>query len=196
MEMDEAILHVEKQLTNRRYQHSLRVVKQALELSRQYSINEDKVKLAAILHDYAKDLPIGVLKQTIMENDLPQEFLQFHHELWHGPVGALLINRVFNITDIDILHAVRYHTTGRSGMSKLELVIYVADYIEPARSFPGVEEVREVAQVDLVYAAWLATRNTIEFLMHKRALIYPDTIEAYNDLTKRVFQMSKEDNMK
>lgn len=192
MKIDEAIPYVEKQLTTKRFKHSLRVVDQALELADQFTLDREKVGLAAIFHDYAKDLPVEKLRQLMIESTLPKDLLKFHHELWHGPVASLLIQREFGITDLDIQHAIRYHTTGRSQMSQLELIIYVADYIEPARNFPGVEEVRGIARVDLVQAAWLATRNTMQFLMHQKAQIYSDTNEAYNDLTKRLFNSNKE----
>lgn len=191
MRMDEAIPYVKRNLTDDRFQHSLRVVEQALELAVRYGVDREKAGLAAVFHDYAKDLPLEDLQKVIMESSLPKELLQYHHELWHGPVGSVLMRREFGVQNIDIQDAVRYHTTGRAGMSQLELVIYVADYIEPARNFPGVEEVRKIAQEDLSYAAWIATRNTIRFLLEQQALIYPDTNAAYNDLTHHVFQANQ-----
>ena len=62
--------------------------------------------------------------------------LSFHHELWHGPVGAIIARNEFGIEDEDILNAIRFHTTGRAGMSTLEKLIYVSDMIEPGRNFP------------------------------------------------------------
>ena len=66
----------------------------------------------------------------------------FHHELWHGPVGAIIARDEFDITDEDTLNAIRFHTTGRAGMSLLEKLIYVSDMIEPGRDFPGVEHIK------------------------------------------------------
>src|SRR5690625_6717607 len=67
-------------------------------------------------------------------------------------------------------------------MTKLDLIIFLADYIEPCRSFPGLEEVREAAKSDLYYASYLVSRNTIHYLSSKNRLIYPDAFYAYNDL--------------
>ena len=75
-----------------------------------------------------------------------------------------------------------YHTTGRTGMTLLEKIVYLADYIEPGRSFPGVDEVREMAKKSLDAAMIKAVRNTIVFLMNKKQAIYPDTFYTYNDL--------------
>lgn len=86
------------------------------------------------------------------------------------------------ITDAEILDAIAYHTSGRVGMSLLDKVIYLADYIEPGRSFPGVEEVRQTAKQNLDHAVIQALRNTVAFLMKRNQAIYPDTFNTYNDL--------------
>ena len=64
----------------------------------------------------------------------------------HGPVAALFMERDYRITDSDILNAVRYHTTGRRNMTRLEMIIYVSDIIEPNRKFDGIEELREMSK--------------------------------------------------
>ena len=108
-----------------------------------------KAELAAIFHDYAKFRPKDEMKQIIVDQNMAKELLDFHSELWHAPVGAYLVEKEAGITDRDILDAIAYHTTGRIGMTVLEKVVYLADYIEPGRSFPGVDEVRELATKSL-----------------------------------------------
>lgn len=184
MEVKEAIALVKPQLTKARFDHTLRVAEVAVKLARVYGEREDKAELAAIFHDYAKYCPLDEMKQTIISNGLPIDLLEYDSELWHGPVGALLVEQV-GITDIDIGNAIRYHTTGRANMSKLELIVFLADYIEPARDFPGLQDVRDMANKDLISAALLVSRNTIEYLLKKGAGIYPDAIHAYNDLVNR-----------
>src|SRR5690606_29604756 len=115
---------------------------------------------------------------------LPKDLLLYHHELWHGPVASFMIEQEYGVEDEAIKKAIYYHTTGRANMSDLELIVFVADYIEPGRSFPGLDEVRDMAQKDLVGAAWMVSRNTINYLMEKKNSIYPDTFHAYNDLTR------------
>jgi predicted HD superfamily hydrolase involved in NAD metabolism len=107
-------------------------------------------------------------------------------ELWHAPVGAYLVEKEVGIVDSDILNAIRFHTSGRPNMTLLEKIIYVADYIEPGRHFPGVEEVRELAKLSLNKALIMAIHNTIVFLMKKKQQIYPDTFLTYNDLVKNL----------
>lgn len=186
MKIDEAILCVKHELTERRFNHTLRVAKEAVQLAKLYQVNQYKAELAAIFHDYAKYRPLHEMKRWIKETSLPKDLLHYHHELWHGPVGSIIIEREHGISDPEILSAIRYHTTGKAYMSKLELIIYVADYIEPGRNFPGIEEVRKIAYKDIIYGSWLVTKNTIQHLMKQNQTIYPDTFHAYNDLTKRL----------
>jgi len=188
MKIDEAVLLVQSQLTTKRFDHTMRVAQTAKELADLYDVDVKKVDLAATLHDFAKDFPVEKLKQVLDKSQSPEDLLLYNQELWHGPVGAYLLETKYGITDTDILHAVRFHTTGRAQMSKLELIVYVADYIEPGRQFPGVDTVRNIAQNDLYEAAWTVARNTIQFLLKKNALVYPDTIDIYNDLTRRLFK--------
>ncbi|TRM12766.1 HD domain-containing protein [Lentibacillus cibarius] len=186
MKRDEAIQIVKPLLKQERFDHTLRVAETAIDLAKQYDESQEKAELAAILHDYAKYFPLEDMQQTIRESNLSKNLLDYHHELWHGPVASVLVEQRHGITDPEIQNAICYHTTGRAHMSRMEAILFVADYIEPGRSFPGVDEVREAAQKDLFRAAWMALRNTIQFLVGKHATVYPDTFYAYNDLTKRL----------
>ncbi len=141
-----------------------------------------KAELAAIFHDYAKLHSVDQLKELIVVNKLDSRLLDYHPELWHGPAAVPLLQQEIGIDDEEILQAIRYHTTGRAGMSLLEQIIYVADYIEPGRQFKGVEEVRKLSQINLQSALLKALGNTIIFLVSKNAPIFPDTFEAYNDV--------------
>ncbi|WP_027407871.1 bis(5'-nucleosyl)-tetraphosphatase (symmetrical) YqeK [Anoxybacteroides tepidamans] len=180
MERHKALEIVKKQLTEHRYQHTLGVMETAIELARKYGVDEKKAELAAIFHDYAKFRPKEEMKQIILEQNMPNDLLSYNMELWHAPVGAYLVQREVGIQDEEVLNAIRYHTSGRANMTALEKVVYVADYIEPGRIFPGVEEVRELARHDLDEALIQALKNTIQFLMKKNQPIYPDTFYTYN----------------
>lgn len=188
MEREQALTIVKKQLTDHRYQHTLGVAETAVRLAKQNGINEKKAELAAIFHDYAKFRPKEEMKEIIIQQKMPKELLDFNMELWHAPVGAYLVETEAGLTDQEVLDAIRWHTSGRPGMTKLEKVIYLADYIEPGRHFPGVEEVRELAKISLDKALIKAIQNTILFLLKKDQSIYPDTFHTYNDLI-----MNKED---
>ncbi|WP_430785135.1 bis(5'-nucleosyl)-tetraphosphatase (symmetrical) YqeK [Virgibacillus flavescens] len=180
MKKEAAINIVQKALTEERFQHTLRVAETAVELAELYSVSKEKVELAAILHDYAKYRPLEEMKQFILNSNLPNDLVDYHHEVWHGPVASVLVQEEFGIEDEEIIGAIRYHTTGKAGLGNLEKIIFLADYIEPGRVFPGVEEVREMAVKDLNHACFMVSRNTIHFLLSRHASVYPDSIQAYN----------------
>jgi predicted HD superfamily hydrolase involved in NAD metabolism len=190
MERHEALAIVRKQLTEHRYQHTIGVMETAIELAKKYGADVKKAELAAIFHDYAKFRPKEEMKRIIIEQNMPSDLLQYNAELWHAPVGAYLVKTEVGIDDVDILDAIRYHTSGRANMTVLEKVVYLADYIEPGRAFPGVDEVRELAQQNLDLALLKALQNTISFLMKKNEAIYPDTFYTYNDLAKKLKEES------
>ncbi|MBB6454345.1 putative HD superfamily hydrolase involved in NAD metabolism [Salirhabdus euzebyi] len=182
MERSEALAKVKPHLKQERYEHTVRVVDTAVKLSELNGAEKEKVEIAAAFHDYAKyrdkeELERWILKETGLSKDL----LQYHHELWHGPVGAYIVKLEYNITDKEILNAITFHTTGRKNMSLTEKIVFLADYIEPGRKFPGVEEVRDAAWKSLNLGCYMALKNTIQFLMSKKQPIYPDTFHAYND---------------
>ncbi|MEK4147246.1 bis(5'-nucleosyl)-tetraphosphatase (symmetrical) YqeK [Robertmurraya sp. FSL W8-0741] len=182
MNQSEALAIVREHLTEHRYQHTIGVMETAILLARQYGADEKKAEVAAIFHDYAKFRPKEEMKQIILAEKMAPELLQYNSELWHAPVGAFLVEKEVGIADMEILNAIKYHTSGRVGMSILEKIIYLADYIEPGRQFPEVEEVRELANKDLQLALIKAVQNTISFLMNKNQPIFPDTFHTYNDL--------------
>ncbi|MFE5426991.1 bis(5'-nucleosyl)-tetraphosphatase (symmetrical) YqeK [Peribacillus simplex] len=182
MNREKALALVKEQITERRYIHTLGVVESAIELAERYGADVKKAELAAIFHDYAKFRPKEEMEQIIIDEKMDPALLEYNMELWHAPVGAYLVKKEAGIQDAEILDAIAYHTSGRVGMSLLDKVVYLADYIEPGRSFPGVDEVRQTAKQNLDHAVIQALRNTVVFLMKRNQAIYPDTFKTYNDL--------------
>ncbi|MEH7124065.1 bis(5'-nucleosyl)-tetraphosphatase (symmetrical) YqeK [Bacillus sp. JJ1773] len=185
MDRESALQIVKKQLTDHRYHHTIGVMETALVLAEKYGANVKNAELAAIFHDYAKFRPKEEMQQIIIDEGMPKELLLYNSELWHAPVGAFLVQNEVGIDDVEILDAIRYHTSGRINMTILEKVIYLADYIEPGRHFPGVDEVREIAKESLEKALIKSIQNTIFFLMKKEQPVFPATFNTYNDLIMR-----------
>lgn len=181
MEQNKALEIVEKQLTKQRYAHTVRVMEMALELAEHYGADQKKVEIAAIFHDYAKYRQPEEMKRWIIAEKLPQDLLDYHSELWHGPVGSRMIEREIGIADSEIQSAIYWHTTGKRYMNVMDQIIYIADYIEPGREFSGVEEVRNIVYQDIGQACWMAARSTIQYLMANNQPIYPDTFQLYNE---------------
>ncbi|GAA0330663.1 bis(5'-nucleosyl)-tetraphosphatase (symmetrical) YqeK [Oceanobacillus sp. FSL W7-1293] len=188
MNIDNLKADLKERLTKGRYEHTLRVTDTAVELAVNFHESVENATIAALFHDYCKCDSLEEMKQTIeTSSELPDVLLSFHHELWHGPVASVRIEENYAITDQEIKDAIYFHTTGRANMTKLDKIIFIADYIEPFRNFPGVEEVRETAKTDLTKACYQAAKNTIRFLMERDNTVYPDSFHAYNDLNQHVF---------
>ncbi|MUV39568.1 Nicotinate-nucleotide adenylyltransferase [Lentibacillus sp. JNUCC-1] len=186
MNRNDAINIVKPVLTEVRYEHTLRVADTAVMLAEAHQGSIRQAELAGLLHDYAKYHSKQEMVRWIKSTTLPKDLLDYHHELWHAPVGAKMLRLIHGVTDRAVLDAIYYHTTGRAHMTQLDMIVFVADYTEPGRDFPGVDQVREASRNDLVYASWLALKNTVIYLAGNESGIYPDTLHAYNDLTKYV----------
>lgn len=182
MEREKALALVKEHLTDHRYEHTIGVMETAIALAKQYGADVKKAETAAIFHDYAKFRSKDEMKQIIIQQNMTKELLIHSPELWHAPVGAYLVEKEAGINDAEVLDAIRYHTSGRENMTLLDKVIYVADYIEPGRIFPGADEVRELAKNDLNKALIVSMKNTILFLLKKNQAIYPETLQSYNFL--------------
>lgn len=167
-------------MSEQRFRHVLGVEAAALELAQQYGCDERKASLAALLHDYAKEVADQVFLDLIDQYQLGEELKAWGNNVWHGMVGAYKIRQDFGLEDQDILQAIQRHTVGAKQMALLDKVLYVADYIEPNRDFPGVEEARQLSKLSLDKAVAFATARTIAHLAQKRIPIYPQTIETYN----------------
>lgn len=184
MKVNEILPKVKANLSKERYEHTLRVIQTAKELAVIHGIDTEKVELASALHDYAKCEDELVLKQYIKKNCLDSDLLNYHYELWHAHVAAHFAEYTLKIKNKSILNAIKYHTTGRAGMDEIELVVFIADFIEPARQIPGVDEVRDSAKTDLHEAALLVFKGTIPYLINQEKVVYPGTVNAYNDIIK------------
>lgn len=182
MKREKALQIVKDQLTEKRYLHTIGVLETAMKLAKKYNADGEKVQLAAIFHDYAKFRSVNEMKQLVIDEKLDARLLKYGSELLHAPVGSILVQREVGISDEDVLNGIRYHTTGRPKMTILEKIIFIADYIEPNRNFPGVEEVRALTERNLDDALILAITNTVNFLMKKKQPVFPDTLATYNDL--------------
>lgn len=181
--MDEttAFETVRKALKPRRYEHTVRVMEEATRIVGIYGGDLEKIRLAAILHDYAKYRPIVEMRQKVQTSDkLPNQLLHYGDEILHSFVGAVYIEEELLITDEKVLSCIRSHTTGRVNMSLEDKIVFLADYIEPGRTFREAEAVRLIAAESLDLACLTALGNTIQYLSKKQLPIYPDTFAAYN----------------
>ncbi|AOM82566.1 bis(5'-nucleosyl)-tetraphosphatase (symmetrical) YqeK [Salisediminibacterium beveridgei] len=187
MNETQAFEQVKQALKPKRFEHTIRVVTTAEKLQNRFGGNLEVIRMAAILHDYAKYRPVEEMKQEVRANDeLPLEILDYGEEILHAFVGSVYLKKELQVTDNRILDAVSYHTTGRAGMTLEEKIVFLADYIEPGRTFKQAALVREIAEKNLNQACFTSLGFTIQFLAGKGLPIYPDTFIGYNDLYKQI----------
>jgi predicted HD superfamily hydrolase involved in NAD metabolism len=159
----------------------LGVVKAARRLAEIHRRDVEKASVAALCHDAAKGMPQDVLLSTAEKGRWPVDWVdRMRPDLLHGPVAAILCAEELGIKDEDILHAIRYHTTGRPDMSPLEQIIYLADLTEEGRDFPGLPQLRKMAEKDLAEALREAFDHILRFVLESGDLIHPTTIHARN----------------
>lgn len=180
MNVDFLLQATKEELPLQRFEHTCRVLDTALELARHEPIEENKICVAAVLHDYCKYWSPEILESWIRQTEIPNDLLHYPSLLWHAFVGAEVAKQRFKIDDPDVLNAIRYHTTGRVGMSLLEKVIFLADVIEPGRKFPGVDHLRKLARSHLDQAVLASLDQTIHHLLDRGQKVYPLTLSARN----------------
>ncbi|MBX4150041.1 bis(5'-nucleosyl)-tetraphosphatase (symmetrical) YqeK [Paenibacillus sp. FSL W7-1279] len=183
---DELIQAVSSQMPAKRWEHTKGVMETAVILANRFGADPVKAELAAILHDVAKYWPVQKLQQMMVEHALSEELLRYDKQLWHAEVGAFVAEHEYGVTDTDVLNAIRYHTSGRVGMTLLDKVVCLADYMEPGRDFPGVNNIRELANHSLEEALAAGFDSTIGHLLSRRQIIFPLTVLARNDLIKQL----------
>lgn len=171
---------IERVLSKKRYQHVLRVVDTAVELAEYHQCDIEKAKLAALLHDYAKEMPKENQLELAQAYYSDPQLATYGSAIWHGLAAATLAETKYDISDSDVLQAIAWHTSGWEEMSLLQQIIYTADYIEPGRDFKGVKKVRKLAKKNLAKACFVQMQQTLTHLIKKGAYIAPISFYVYN----------------
>ncbi len=172
---------LKERLSERRYIHSLNVADSARELAKIYGADEEKAYTVGLVHDCCKDTPAGLQLSYMLENKVPLTDIEANTpKLYHAICGAVFCENEFAVTDKDMLNSVRYHTTGREGMSLLEKIVFIADFISAERDYSGVEVMREKARRSLDEAIVEGLSFTIKDLIDRELVVHPDTVDAYN----------------
>ncbi|MBQ9757268.1 MAG: bis(5'-nucleosyl)-tetraphosphatase (symmetrical) YqeK [Clostridia bacterium] len=179
---DEIRDYAKNVLSQKRFLHTLSVADEAKELALLWGADCEKAYFAALLHDIAKEIPFEESKEILKKAGLPTDFIR---PLIHGPVAAYMAREKFGICDEDILNAIRYHSTGRTGMSVLEKIIFVADFTEPNRLYTDSKEVRELSRKDLDAAMLLQCDRCIKFLIDTGKIVNTLTVDLRNSLIKQ-----------
>ena len=164
---------IQKVQTSKRFTHTLGVVTAVKKLADAYEVSLQKAKIAALLHDCAKCIPLVEQRKLCADYGVVcTELEQSTDALMHSKLGAALAREKYGVFDEDILNAIRNHTTGRPEMSMLEKIIFVADFIEEGRTnIPNLEKIRALAFEDINQAIVEILENTLSYLKNNGSVI-------------------------
>ena len=183
MELSDIQKDLKNSLSSKRFHHSAGVAQTAAHLAEKYGADREKAYLAGWVHDCAKEMTLPKMQELAKKGGITGDIpLLSSRALLHGPAGSILIETKYGIKDEEIKSAVYYHTTGHINMTLLEKIIFLADYIEPSRDFPGVNTLRHLAEKNLDEALLAAYDSTISHLLEQKAYIYNLTFMGRNDL--------------
>ena len=173
--------YLKARLSQKRYIHSKNVSEASVMLAEKFGGTDvETARFAGLVHDICKEEPEDVQYTLMMQSSMDvcmEERKAF--KVWHGIAGAELLRTKFGVTDEDVLHAVRFHTVGRAGMSNLEKIVYLADMIEPNRKpYPGLEALRKLCMTDLDEAMHMALLISLDHVREQGKPLHPDTMAA------------------
>lgn len=191
---NELVLAIESRLQQclqpKRYLHTLGVAYLSASLAMCHDVSHRDALLAGLLHDCAKNYPEADMLQQCQMLHLPMSEHEMRiPELIHAVYGAYLAKKEYGILQEDMLLAIRNHTLGRPDMSKLEQIVYLADYLEPERTQPTVpllDEIRKIAFTDLDRATLLVSENTIRYFETTKKDTDPMTYKVYEFYKSKV----------
>ncbi len=184
--VDELRLIALSYLKPKRMPHVLGTEQEAIHLAKLYGVDVEEAQVVALLHDCTKKLTIEEQMALCEKYDVTLDDLQRKAlKLQHAITGAEIARHVFGVSDA-VYEAIRWHTTGKPNMTKLEKVIYLADYIEPNRDFPGVDELRKAVWEDLDRGLLLGLESSIEEMIQWGNPVHHDTLEARDYLAQQL----------
>lgn len=171
-----------KELDADRYQHTLGVMYTCAALAMVNHCDLEKAQIAGLLHDCAKCIPSKKKLKLCKKHNIPvTEFEERNPFLLHAKLGAFLAKSEYKVTDVEVLRAITYHTTGKPDMSVLEKIVYISDYIEPMRDkAPRLSEIRALAFRDLDECMYEILKDTLDYLEENPKDIDQMTVRAFH----------------
>ena len=178
---------IKSRLTPKRLYHSICVAEKAKHLAEKFGSDAEKAYTAGLVHDIMKNQSVEDMLQLIeSDGQVLTESEKAITVTLHAIAGEVFLRKNLNVTDEELLSAVRWHTTGKEDMSLFEKIIYIADLVSDDREYPDVNEVRQMAEEDLDKTLLRGLAFTIEDNSKKYRLIHNDTVKAYNYLVERI----------
>lgn len=166
-----------------RYQHSLRVSVIAGKIAQYYHLPVEKAKISGLIHDCVKDYSLDELKSLINKYQISLTKVEKNiPKIWHAFVGAEMAKDIFQIDDLEILNAIRYHSTASSNMSLLGKIVYIADKIEPGRKSESMKKLWKIIWEDIDLVMLELLNEELKYLVSEHLVIHPATIEVRNKI--------------
>ncbi len=179
-------------LSEKRFIHSVNVSVASEKLAVRYEADVNKAKIAGLLHDICKEMNEETLTKLLSEADFEifNAFKGYPLKLYHGPAGAVYLQKEFGIDDKEILNAVCFHTTGHANMTTMEKIVFVADYISEERPFDNLSELQALALKNIDLVVLKKCETTIEKFKGTTIPVHPYTLDTYNDIKKIGYKKS------
>ena len=181
MKREKIMYKLKKELDAQRYTHTLGVEETARQMALLFGEDPQKAALAGLLHDCAKCMTLTQMVKAAKGVPL-DPVMKESKALMHAVAGMCVAKNVYGVDDPDVLGAIRWHTTGHAGMTRLEKIIYLADMIEPSRKpYPGLEEIRALCWKGLDLAMHTALTMSLEHVVSQGKTLHPDTLAALQE---------------
>lgn len=183
MDENAALQLLSQRLKPQRLEHSIKVAERAAYLAERYQYDKGVAKMTGLLHDICKNDNFEIMLQTIENSGIILTAVERQSPpLYHAIAGAAYVKDVLRVDNDAMLQAIRYHTTGRAGMSLLEKIVFIADLTSEDRCYPDVEYLRNLSEQSLEAAMLFAMGFLLRDLVSRKQLLHPDSVACYNEL--------------
>ena len=173
---------MKEELSDDRYEHTIGVMYTAESLAMRYGVDMTKAAVAGLLHDCAKCIPNAQKIKMCKKHGIEiSEMEEKNPSLLHAKLGAYMAHKAYGVDDPEILSAIQWHTTGKPDMSMLDMIIYMADYIEPNRDkAPNLKQIRKLTFENIEEALYQVLEGTLDYLSDRPETIDPMTKISYD----------------
>lgn len=173
---------IKNELSEKRYNHSVGVMKKAEELAKIHDVDINKARLVGLAHDIGKELSSDDKLKYCSEHGLFVDDVERQNTgLLHTKIGADICKRKYNFTK-EMQDAIKYHTTGNVNMDKLAKIIFIADKTEENRSYEDLDEIVQISNKDIDEAVLYICSRGVKMNLDKKVVIHPDTIDLINKI--------------
>lgn len=186
MNIEDMKEYLKSNLSEYRYEHSIRVAEEARKLAKHYDCNDENAYIAGLLHDIAKEYNEEENRRIISEYNLDSNLLDDSNKrICHDVIGSVVAKELFKVDD-EICQAIKYHTVGNKNMSFFDKIIFIADKIESGKKFIGIEEERKLAYIDLDKCLLLCLINFKKLLESDNRKLNNDSKELLDYLNSKI----------